>query len=73
MAAGARYRKARFALAALAAGGVIGGTAYFAGAAQPQAADSGNSDTAAVTNVAGVAPARQPVANPAPAKRSRGS
>lgn len=73
MAAGARYRKARFALAAVVAAGVIGGTAYFAGAAQPPSADAGNSDTAAVTNVAGAAPARPRAVVPAPAKRSKGS
>lgn len=74
MAAGARYRKARFTLAAVVTAGVIGGTAYFAGAAQPQAAGTGDSE-ASVANVAGAsrAPARQPVANSAPAKRSKGS
>ena len=76
MAAGVRYRKARLGLAAVVTAGVIGGTAYFAGATQPQAADASTND-AAVANVAGVvpapAPARQPVTKTAPAKRSRGS
>ncbi len=75
MAAAVRYQKARFAVAAVVAAGVIGGTAYFAGVSPAEGSSAGSAAAAVVNAVTGPAPStiRQSPALPAPAKRSRGS
>lgn len=75
MAAGVRYRGARYTVAGLVAASVIAGTAYFASGAPAKGSEAEAQTESVASVVTGPAPAtiRQSPALPAPAKRSRGS
>lgn len=74
--AAAKYRGARFAVAALVTAGVVGGTAYFTQSAPAHTSESTVQDqplTTITTTGPATAPARQVPVYQAPSKRSRGS